>query len=94
TAVGDDLQAIYGWRSSSAEHILAFPEQFPDATVITLERNYRSVQPVLETANEIAAQATRAFPKRLHSNMPDGAAPQLVFVRDESAQSTEVCERV
>ncbi len=94
TAVGDDLQAIYGWRSSSAEHILAFPDQFPDATVVTLERNYRSVQPVLDTANEMAAQAQRAFPKRLHSEMPDGAAPQLVFVRDEAAQSTEVCERV
>ena len=94
TAVGDDLQAIYGWRSSSAEHILTFPDQFPDTTVVTLERNYRSVQPVLDTANEIAAQAQRAFPKRLRSDMPDGASPQLVFVRDEAAQSTEVCERV
>ena len=63
TAVGDDLQAIYGWRSSSAEHILGFPEQFPDATVVTLERNYRSVQPVLDTANEIAAQAAARLPE-------------------------------
>ena len=94
TAVGDDLQAIYGWRSSSAEHILTFPKQFADATVVTLERNYRSVQPVLDTANEIAAQAERAFPKQLRSDMPHGAPPQLVFVRDEAAQSTEVCERV
>jgi DNA helicase II / ATP-dependent DNA helicase PcrA len=94
TAVGDDLQAIYGWRSSSAEHILAFPEQFPEATVVTLERNYRSVQPVLDTANEIAAQAERSFPKRLRSDMPDGAQPALVFVRDEAAQAGEVCDRV
>ncbi len=42
TAVGDDMQAIYGWRSASAEHILEFPDHFPDATVVTLERNYRS----------------------------------------------------
>src|SRR5438876_777591 len=41
TAVGDDFQAIYGFRAASAEHILSFSEHFPDATVVTLERNYR-----------------------------------------------------
>jgi DNA helicase II / ATP-dependent DNA helicase PcrA len=94
TAVGDDLQAIYGWRSASAEHILTFPEQFPDAAVVTLETNYRSSQPILDTANEIAAQAERAFPKRLRSEMRDGVRPRLAFVRDEAAQAAEVCDRV
>ena len=94
TAVGDDFQAIYGWRAASAEHILQFPRHFPDAKVVTLERNYRSTQPVLDAANALASQASRAFPKRLRTEQPDGRAPELVFCRDESAQAAEVCDRV
>ncbi len=94
TAVGDDFQAIYGWRAASAEHILEFPTHFPDASVVTLERNYRSTQPLLDAANALAAQAERAFPKRLRSERTQGTRPELVFCRDESAQATEVCERV
>ncbi len=94
TAVGDDFQAIYGWRAASAEHILEFPAQFPDTTVVTLERNYRSTQPILDASNALAAQARRAFPKQLRTEREDGARPDLVFCRDEAAQATEVCERV
>ncbi len=94
TAVGDDLQAIYGWRSASAEHILQFPTQFPEAAVLTLERNYRSTQPTLDAANAVAEQATRSYRKHLHTDRDGGTRPELVFCRDESAQATEVCERV
>ncbi len=93
TVVGDDLQAIYGWRAASAKHILEFPSHFPDADVVTLERNYRSGQPILETANSIAAEATRAYRKRLHTERKQGNRPELVFCRDESAQAVEVCEQ-
>ena len=94
TAVGDDLQAIYGWRSASSEHILEFPSHFPEAAVLTLERNYRSTQPILDTANAVAAQATRSYEKRLRADRDGGTRPELVYCRDESAQATEVCERV
>ncbi len=94
TAVGDDLQAIYGWRSASAEHILQFPSHFPDAAVLTLERNYRSTQPILDTANAVAEQATRSYEKHLHTDVDGGTRPELVYCRDESAQATEVCERI
>jgi DNA helicase II / ATP-dependent DNA helicase PcrA len=94
TVVGDDLQAIYGWRAASAEHILAFPDQFPDATTVTLERNYRAPQALLETANALAAEATRAYRKRLHTEREHGGRTQLVFCRDASAEAFEVCERV
>src|SRR3954467_12467648 len=50
TAVGDDFQAIYSFRSASSEHILDFPEQFPGTRVVTLERNYRGTQPLLDAA--------------------------------------------
>jgi DNA helicase-2/ATP-dependent DNA helicase PcrA len=61
--------------------------------VITLERNYRSTQPILEAANAVAAQASRAFPKHLHCELKAGSQPELIFCRDESAQAAEVCDR-
>lgn len=94
TAVGDDLQAIYGWRAASVDHILDFAVHFPDANVVTLERNYRSVQPTLDVANALAVQAARSFPKQLRTEKEGGARPELVFCRDESAQAVEVCDRV
>jgi DNA helicase-2/ATP-dependent DNA helicase PcrA len=94
TAVGDDFQAIYGWRAASAEHILRFPEHFADAAVVTLERNYRASQPLLDIANALAAQASRAFRKRLWTEVGDASPPELVYCRDESAQASEVCDRV
>jgi DNA helicase-2/ATP-dependent DNA helicase PcrA len=94
TVVGDDLQAIYGWRAASADHILSFAEHFPDAAVVTLERNYRSGEPVLATANALAGDFKRAYRKQLRAERPAGAAPKLVYCRDDSAQAAEVCERV
>jgi DNA helicase-2/ATP-dependent DNA helicase PcrA len=94
TAVGDDAQAIYGFRAASAEHILGFGDQFPDATMVTLERNYRSTQPILDLANEVSAGAARSYPKRLHADRDGGLRPQLVYCRDENQQASEVCDRV
>ena len=94
TAVGDDFQAIYGWRAASARHILDFPEHFPDATVVTLESNYRSTQPILNVANALSEQAERVFPKRLRTDREGGVAPELVFCRDEAAQASEIADRV
>src|SRR5262249_9123842 len=54
TVLGDDLQAIYGFRAASARHILEFPQHFPDAHAVTLERNYRSTAPILAVANPVS----------------------------------------
>jgi DNA helicase-2/ATP-dependent DNA helicase PcrA len=94
TAVGDDAQAVYGFRAASAEHILAFTEHFPDATVVTLERNYRSTQPILDLANVVSAGATRKYPKRLRAEQYEGRLPQLVYCRDEAQQAELVCSKV
>ena len=96
TAVGDDLQAIYGWRVGVA----AAHPRVPAATsrrreFVTLERNYRSTQPILDIANAVAAQASRSYRKQLRTDRDgEGHRPELVFCRDESAQASEVCERV
>jgi len=94
TAVGDDFQAIYGFRSASAAHILAFPEHFPGTRVVTLERNYRSTQPLLDVANAVAAQDVHGFPKVLRAQRDGGVAPQLAISRDQAEEAVEVCERV
>jgi DNA helicase-2/ATP-dependent DNA helicase PcrA len=94
TAVGDDFQAIYGFRAASARHILDFPRHFPDASVVTLERNYRSTEPILAVANAVSAQDRHGFPKRLRAEAEGGQRPELVFPRDESDQAVAVAERV
>ncbi|MCB1026830.1 MAG: ATP-dependent helicase, partial [Microthrixaceae bacterium] len=73
-AVGDDAQAIYGFRSASVENMWAFTEHFPGADVVTLERNYRSTSPILEVANTILAENQRADEPG-EASAEDDAAP-------------------
>ena len=94
TVVGDDFQAIYGFRAASARHILDFPSVFPDAAVVTLERNYRSTSSILAVANAVSEQDRRGYPKRLWTDRDGGSSPELVFPRDEGDQAQQVCDRV
>jgi DNA helicase-2/ATP-dependent DNA helicase PcrA len=94
TVVGDDLQAIYGFRAASARHILDFPERFPGTHTVKLERNYRSTAPILAVANAVSEQDRFGFPKHLWTEREGGGAPELVLPRDEAEQAGEVCERV
>jgi len=93
--VGDDAQSIYAFRAADVGNILDFPAKFaPPARRITLETNYRSVQPVLDAANTLIAQATRQHPKVLHAQRGGGARPQLVTVVDERTQADWVIDTV
>jgi DNA helicase II / ATP-dependent DNA helicase PcrA len=94
TAVGDDLQAIYGFRSASARHILEFPDQFPGCHVVKLEQNYRSTTPILAIANAVAEQDRGGYHKTLWTDREGGGLPELGFPRDEAEQARQVCERV
>jgi DNA helicase-2/ATP-dependent DNA helicase PcrA len=76
------------------EHILTFPEHFPDASVVTLERNYRSTQPILDLANVVSAGAARAYPKRLRAVREGGILPTLVHCRDKLQEAEEACSLV
>ena len=60
TVVGDDAQSIYSFRAATVRNILDFPKHYPDATIVTLEQNYRSTQPILEATNQVIGLATRA----------------------------------
>lgn len=95
TVVGDDAQSIYAFRAAQVDNILDFPEQFqPPAARITLQRNYRSVQPVLDLANTLIAQARRQHPKTLAAERGAGERPRLVTVADERAQADHVIAQV
>src|SRR5262245_22713535 len=87
TVVGDDAQAIYGFRAATVRNILDFPAQFaPPARVVTLEQNYRSSEPILTASNAVIGLARERFTKNLRSQRGSGAKPALITVSDDAAQ--------
>jgi DNA helicase-2/ATP-dependent DNA helicase PcrA len=94
TVVGDDAQAIYGFRAATVENIVRFKDRFPDAEMVALTRNYRSTQPVLDAANAIIASASRGHRKDLLSHRGAGERPRLVCCSDEREQSAFVVDRI
>jgi DNA helicase II / ATP-dependent DNA helicase PcrA len=87
TVVGDDAQAIYGFRAANVRNILDFPNQFePPATIARLEQNYRSTQPILAAANAVIGLAREQFTKNLRSERAGGERPALVSVLDDIGQ--------
>lgn len=91
TAVGDDAQAIYGFRAATVRNILDFPQRF-GAAVVPLTRNHRSTPEVLAAANAVMTEARERHPKDLRAERPSGARPRLVTAHDEHAQAVAVCE--
>lgn len=95
TVVGDDAQSIYSFRAATVRNILDFPMQFsPPATIITLDRNYRSTQPILAAANGVIGLARERFTKNLHTERESSAKPQIITIRDEADQARAIVERV
>jgi len=70
--VGDEDQSIYRFRGADYRNVARFRQDFPDATVILLERNYRSTQTILDAANAIIASNVHRTPKRLHTDQEAG----------------------
>src|SRR6266567_7619613 len=77
TVVGDDAQSIYSFRAATVRNILDFPDQFsPPANIITLDRNYRSTQPILAAANGVIELASERFTKSLWTERASFAKPR------------------
>jgi DNA helicase-2/ATP-dependent DNA helicase PcrA len=95
TVVGDDAQSIYSFRAATVRNILDFPSRFRSpARVVTLARNYRSTQPILEASNAVIGLAEERFTKDLWTERTSGTRPQLVTVREELDQARYVVERI
>ena len=94
TVVGDDAQSIYAFRAAELRNMLDFPAQFdPPARVLTLARNYRSTQALLDASNAVISLAAERFTKDLWSDKV-GERPRLVTVLDEMAQARWVADDV
>ncbi len=95
TVVGDDAQSIYSFRGATVRNILDFPRQFTQpARIVTLERNYRSTQPILEASNAVIAAARERHAKNLYSDQASSQRAQLVLVPDEVQQARWVADEV
>jgi DNA helicase-2/ATP-dependent DNA helicase PcrA len=95
TVVGDDAQSIYSFRAATVRNILDFPAAFsPPAEIVTLDRNYRSTQPILGAANAVIDLAAERFTKNLWTERISDAKPVLVTVRDEADQARYVVHKV
>ena len=94
TVVGDDAQSIYSFRGANFRNILDFPKQFEGATVVTLEQNYRSTQPILSVTNTLISRAAERFTKNLWTRRTGGERPWLVVARDEPQQTQFVVDRI
>ena len=95
TVVGDDAQAIYGFRAASVRNILDFPAHFtPAARVVTLEENYRSTQPILAASNAVIGLTRERFTKNLRSRRVADTRPALVTVSDDVGQVGFVVDAV
>ncbi|MBF0449416.1 MAG: ATP-dependent helicase [Candidatus Magnetomorum sp.] len=92
--VGDDAQSIYAFRGAHYKNILNFPKHFPGTTVIKLEENYRSRQPILSMTNAMLQQADEGFSKNLYSKQEKGTLPKMIILPDEDTQSRFVVEMI
>jgi DNA helicase-2/ATP-dependent DNA helicase PcrA len=92
--VGDDDQAIYGWRGAKVENVQRFLKDFPDAQTIRLEQNYRSTANILGAANAVIAHNPDRIGKQLWTDTGDGEAIDLYAAYNEVDEARYVVERI
>lgn len=93
-AVGDDAQSIYSFRGADFRNIMDFPSLFEGARIIKLEENYRSLQGILDVANEVISRASEKYAKALFTQRRGETRPMLVRAADEHMQSRFVAQRI
>ena len=92
--VGDDDQSIYGWRGADIRNILDFEKDFPDATVIKLEQNYRSTANILDAANQVIAHNEGRMEKVLWTERDEGDPIRLFCAGSERDEAAWICDRM
>jgi len=90
TAVGDDDQAIYGWRGADIDNLKKLPAEFPALKVIKLEQNYRSTVRILKAANNVIAHNEKLFDKKLWSELGHGDQITVTACKDNEAEAEGV----
>ena len=92
--VGDDAQSIYSFRGANFKNIMEFPKLFPDAQIIKIEENYRSVQTILDFANHVYDGAIEKYTKVLYTKRQGGELPFIVAAANENMQSKYIVEKI
>ncbi len=92
--VGDDDQSIYGWRGADVGNILRFKDDFPDAAVVVLEKNYRSTEEILKAASSLIAHNCRRAPKNLRSACGPGLGVTVVEYEDSREEADRTAHAV
>lgn len=92
--VGDDDQAIYGWRGAKVENVQQFLRDYPSAKTIRLEQNYRSTATILKAANAVIAHNPSRLGKQLWTSGESGTPIQLYAAYNEQDEARYVVERI
>ena len=92
--VGDDDQSIYSWRGAEVANILRFEKDFPGATVIRLEQNYRSTPQILAAASALIAQNSDRLGKTLWTDLDAGDKVRVVGVWDGPEEARRIGEEL
>jgi len=90
TAVGDDDQAIYGWRGADIENLRGLPRDYPKLKLIKLEQNYRSTVRILKAANALIAHNEKLFDKKLWSDLGHGDPITVTVCQDSEREAESV----
>lgn len=94
TVVGDEDQAIFGWRQADIQNILGFEDQFPTAKVVRLEQNYRSTGTILDAANTVISNNTQRKGKTLRATKGEGPLIGLAVLEDDREEATWIADEI
>ena len=92
--VGDDWQSIYSWRGANFRNILNFEKDYPKATVIKLEQNYRSSKNILNAAHGVISQNRQRSDKKLWTAAGDGLPVQIIQTASERLEAEHIARRI
>ncbi len=92
--VGDDDQSIYSWRGADLRNILDFERDYPDATVVKLEQNYRSTQRILDAAHAVVSRNAERTDKKLWTSNPEGVLIERFEADSEDEEADWIARQV
>ena len=92
--VGDDDQSIYRWRGADVRNIRGFRRDYPGATIVKLEQNYRSTGRIVSAALAVIARSTEREPKELWTANAEGEPIRVVAARDERDEAAFVVDAI
>ena len=92
--VGDDDQSIYGFRGAEVQHILGFPQDWPDVKTVRLTKNYRSTQAILDRANTLISYNKDRHPKSLQADRRGGEKPRIEQYANETDEAKAVVTEI